>query len=109
MVNPEAQLHELSLHDYLRDVDDPRGYLARCLTEVVLNRFNANGVPKHILHLKRNDIFILTWVLKASDLATNISSHIIKARILDDNPSILCFLFIPRIPFKFKLHANLTK
>ena len=107
MLNPETQLHELSSHDYLCDVDDPQGYLAGCLTEAVLNRFNANGVPKHILHLKRNDICIVTRALKASDLATNtrvkilsISSHIIKARTLDDNPRTV---LIPRIRFKFKL------
>ena len=106
-LNSQEQFHELNSNDYLCDVDDPHGYLARCLSETVLNRFNANGVPRHVLHLKVNDICIVTRALKTSDLATNtrvkilsISSRIIKARTLDDNPRNL---IIPRICFKFKL------
>jgi hypothetical protein len=106
-LNSQEQLHELNSNDYLCDVDDPHGYLARCLSETVLNRFNANGVPRHVLHLKVNDICIVTRALKTSDLATNtrvkilsISSRIIKARTLDENPRNI---IIPRIRFKFKL------
>ena len=45
-LKPQEQIYELNSHDYLCDVDDPYGYLARCLSETVLNSFNANGVPK---------------------------------------------------------------
>ena len=82
-------------------------HLAQCLNEEVLNTFNANGVPKHILKLKVNDICIVTRSLKASEIATNsrvriilISSRIIKAELLNDTNRIV---LIPRIRFKFKL------
>ena len=106
-INPEQHIHQLASHDYLCDVDDPFGYLASCLNEDVLNTFNANGVPKHILKLKVNDICIVTRSLKASEIATNsrvriisISSRIIKAELLNDSKRIV---LIPRIRFKFKL------
>ena len=74
---------------------------------IVLNRLNANGVPRHVLHLKINDICIVTRALKTGDLATNarvkilsISTRIIKARTLDDSPRNV---IISRIHFKFKL------
>jgi len=70
-LNPEQNIHELKSHDYLCDVDDPYGHLANCLTEDVLNNFNANGVPKHILKLKINDICTVTRALKTSEIATN--------------------------------------
>lgn len=72
----------------------------------MLNSFNANGVPKHVLQLKVDDICILC-ALKASDLATNtrvkilsITSRVIRARTLDENPRNV---IIPRVRFKFKL------
>jgi len=106
-LNPAQEIYELASHDYLCDVDDPFGYLANCLDETTLNKFNANGIPKHILRLKINDICIVTRALKASDIATNsrvkilsISSKVIKAQLLDEsNRTVL----IPKIRFKFKL------
>lgn len=81
--------------------------MARCLSETVFNSFNANGVPKHVLRLKVDDICIVTRALKTSDLVTNtrakilsISSRVIRARTLDKNPRNL---FILRILFKSKL------
>ena len=101
------EIYESASHDYLCDVDDPFGYLANCLDETTLNKFNANGVPKHILHLKINSICIVTRALKSSDIATNsrvkilsISSKVIKAQCLDESNRIV---LIPRIRFKFKL------
>jgi hypothetical protein len=106
-INPEQHIHQLASHDYLCDVDDPFGYLASCINEDVLNTFNANGVPKHILKLKVNDICIVTRSLKTSEIATNsrvriisISSRVIKAELLNDSKRIV---LIPRIRFKFKL------
>ena len=107
LLNPIQEIHELSSHDYLCDVDDPFGYLANCLDEMTLNKFNANGIPKHILRLKINDICIVTRALKASDIATNsrvkflsISSKVIKAQLLDESNRIV---LTPKIRFKFKL------
>ena len=106
-INPEQQIYHLPSHDYLCDVDDPFGYLACCLNEDVLNTFNANGVPKHILKLKINDICIVTRSLKSGNISTNsrvriiaISSHVIKAELLSDSNRIV---LIPKIRFKFKL------
>ena len=77
------------------------------LNENVLNTFNANGVPKHILKFKVNDICTVTRALKTSEIATNsrvriisIASRVIKAELLDDSNRIV---LIPRIRFKFKL------
>ena len=87
-INLEQQNYESPSHDYLCDVDDPFGYLESCLNEDALNTYNPNGVPKHILKLKVNDICIVTRSLKASEIATNsrvriisISSRIIKAEL----------------------------
>lgn len=107
VLNPQEMCHEILSHDYLCDVDDPHGYLSACLTEEILNSFNANGIPKHVLRLKVDDICIVTRSLKTSEIATNtrvkilsISSKIIKVRTLDaDNRIVL----IPKIRFKFKL------
>ena len=62
-LNPQELMYELNSHDYLFDVDDPHGYLARCLSETVLNSFNAKSVPKHVLRLKVDDICIVTRAL----------------------------------------------
>ena len=105
--NPN-ETYELYSHDSFCDVDDPHGYLSQCLSESVLNSFNANGVPTHELHLKVNDICLVTRCMKAVDLATNtrvqimsISNRIIRVRVLDDphRPHVL----IPKIRFKFRL------
>jgi len=100
-------VYVLLSHDYLCDVDDPYGYLANCLNENVLNSFNTNGVPKHILKLKVNDICTVTRALKTSEIATNsrvriikISSKVIKAELLDGSSRVV---LIPKIRFKFKL------
>ena len=89
------------------DVDDPHGFLARCLSEYVLNKYNANGVPRHILHLKVDDICIVVRCIKGLDLATNtrvkvihISNQLIRCRVLDGSERIV---LIPRIRFRFKL------
>ena len=106
-LNPSVHLYELKSHDYLCDVDDPYGFLARCLSETVLNTFNASGVPKHTIYLKQNDICTVMRALKSSDVATNcrvrvilINTHIIKVQLLDESERIV---LIPKIKFKFKL------
>ena len=74
---------------------------------MTLNKFNANGIRKHILRLKINDICIVTRALKASGIATNsrvkilsISSKVIKAQLLDESNRIV---LTPKIRFIFKL------
>ena len=106
-MNPRTG-YDLFSHDSFADVDDPNGYLSRCLTEPVLNTFNANGVPTYKLHLKINDICLVTRAIKAIDVATNtrvqiihISDRIVRVQLLSDpqRPPVL----IPKIRFKFTL------
>ena len=99
---------ELFSHDSFCDVDDPHGYLSQCLSESILNDFNANGVPTHKLKFKVNDICLVTRCMKAVNLATNtrvqimsISSRILRVRVLDDPHRSQ--VLIPKIRFKFRL------
>ena len=63
LLNPVEEIHELASHDYLCDVDDPFGYLANCLDETTLNKFNANCIPKRILYYaSRLMIYVLLLV-----------------------------------------------
>ena len=63
LLNPVEEIHELASHDYRCDVDDPFGYLANCLDEMTLNKFNANCIPKHILYYaSRLMIYVLLLV-----------------------------------------------
>ena len=101
------ELWHLRSKDYLCEIDDPHGILANCLNERVLNRFYANGVPKHDLYLKVDDVCIVLRCLKGSDLATNIrvkilniEEFVLRCEVLDGSNRIV---LIPRIRFKFKL------
>ena len=91
------------------DQDDLSGYFLinipgletlylQSLNENVLNTFNANGVPNHILKLKVNDIFDVTRSLKTSEIATNY--RIIKPEPLNYFNRIV---LIPRVRFNFNL------
>jgi ATP-dependent DNA helicase PIF1 len=100
--------HKLISHDSFADTDDPHGYLAELLTESVLNSFNANGVPTHVLNLKVLDIVLITRSMKEIGLATNtrlqiihIGNKVIRAQVINEphRPPVL----IPRIRFKFRL------
>ena len=90
----------LTSNDSFCDVDDPYGYLSRLLSKSVLNNFNSNGVPTHVLCLKVNDICLIARSMKSVGLATN-TRRIVSGRDLDDSnmPTIL----IPKIRFKFRL------
>ena len=106
-LNPH-QINVLFSHDQLCDVDDPHGHLALCLTESVLNKFNSNGIPPHILQLKLFDICFVTRAMKSINLASNsrvkilsISNKIIRVQVLND-PNRRTEL-IPKIRFKFRM------
>jgi hypothetical protein len=94
--------------DVLCEVDDPHGRLQRMLTTAVLNDCNNNGVPPHLLHLKKGDIcLVLRNLSKRHGLVTNkrvrileLMSNSIKVQTLDSNPKVA---IIPRIRFKFRL------
>jgi hypothetical protein len=107
--NNSRDIFQLSSNDSLADVDDPYGYLDRTLSDEILNKFNSNGVPKHILKLKINDICIVLRAMNTMNLATNTririldispAKNIIKAEVLDSTRRIV---LIPRIRFKFRL------
>jgi len=107
--NNSRDIFQLSSNDSLADVDDPHGYLCRTLSDEILNKFNSNGVPKHILKLKINDICIVLRAMNTMNLATNTririldispAKNIIKAEVLDSSRRIV---LIPRIRFKFRL------
>jgi hypothetical protein len=54
------QEHVLLSTDYLADIDDDNGIIKKMLTTRVLNRKNHSSVPPHELHLKLDDVCILT-------------------------------------------------
>lgn len=103
MQSLKLRTYSLYSHDSFCEVDDPYGHLSRYLSESVLNNFNANGVPTHLLKLKVNDICLATRSMKSVGLATNsrvqffaISSRIIRTR----NRS---HILIPKMRLKFRL------
>jgi hypothetical protein len=55
-----SQEHVLLSTDYLADIDDDNGIIKKMLTTRVLNRKNHSSVPPHDLHLKLDDVCILT-------------------------------------------------
>ena len=59
-LNSDQELQTLNSTDEFLDIDDPNGYLQQMLTEEVLNKFNSEGVPPHVLRLKVGDVCMLT-------------------------------------------------
>jgi hypothetical protein len=57
--NP-TETFNLFSHGKFCDVDDHYEHLSRYLSESVLNKCNANGVPTHKLILKVDDICLIT-------------------------------------------------
>lgn len=94
--------------DYLCDVDDEHGHLARLMNEQTLNTFNKNGVPPHKLALKVNDICLITRAMMADNLPSNarvkitkISSKLIWVlTIMEKVPRVVA---LPKIRFKFRM------
>jgi len=98
----------LTSHDELAESDDPHNILRNMLTDDVLNNYNKNGVPPHILKLKVNDTCIVLRNLNKKEGLTNntrvrllqISTKCIRVQTLGE---IKKSFSIPRIRFKFRL------
>ena len=107
-LNPNILLEPLASHDQLTESDDPHNILKQMLTDDVLNNFNNNGVPPHLLQLKVNDICIVLRNLNKKEGLTNNT----RVRILNITPKCIRIqtltsnkksFSIPRIRFKFRL------
>jgi len=100
--------HLLSSEDSLSEVDDPKDILKHMLSEDVLNNFNNNSVPPHMLKLKVGDIcIVLRNLAKKHGLTNNTRVRILKiqqfcvsVQTLGDHPRTFK---IPRIRFHFRL------
>ena len=97
--------------DVLSAVDDPRDVISRMLTTEMLNRFNSDKSPPHILKLCVGDICYLMRTLgRKTKLATNKRVRIlelrkvaIKVQTIENDNSPGEVHFIPRIRFRFTL------
>jgi len=98
----------LASHDELAESDDPYNILRSMLTDDVLNNFNNNGVPPHILTLKVNDTCIVLRNLNKKEGLTNntrvriiaVTSKCIRVQTLGEKKRSFS---VPRIRFKFRL------
>jgi len=98
----------LASHDELAESDDPHNILRSMLTDEVLNNFNNNGVPPHVLSLKINDTCIVLRNLNKKEGLTNntrvrvisITPKCVRVQTFGDNKRTFS---IPRIRFKFRL------
>ena len=101
-------LVSLISHDELAESDDPHDILRNMLTEDVLNNYNKNGVPPHVLNLKINDTCIIQRNLNKKEGLTNnarvriiaITTKCIRVQTLFENKKTFS---LPRIRFKFRL------
>ena len=101
-------LISLASHDELAESDDPHNILRNMLTDDVLNNYNKNGVPPHVLRLKVNDTCIVLRNLNKKEGLTNntkvrviaITTKCIRIQTLAENRKAFS---IPRIRFKFRL------
>jgi len=98
----------LASHDELAESDDPHNILRNMLTDDVLNNYNKNGVPPHILRLKVNDTCIVLRNLNKKEGLTNntrvrilqITTKCIRVQTIGPYKKMFS---IPRIRFKFRL------
>ena len=102
------QLVSLVSHDELAESDDPHDILRTMLTEDVLNNYNKNGVPPHVLNLKVNDTCIILRNLNKKEGLTNntrvriiaITTKCIRVQTLFEKKKTFS---LPRIRFTFRL------
>jgi ATP-dependent DNA helicase PIF1 len=105
----------LTSYDSFNEIDDPNGFFKKMITDEVMNKFNENGKPPHILNLKINDICILLRHVDNEKGLTsntrvrivNIYANSIIIQTLDpQNPitaSLCRFIFYLKLPFKKSL------
>jgi len=106
-MNPNAD-HLLLSDDSLNEVDDPHNILKNMLSEDVLNNFNNNSVPPHLLKLKVGDIcIVLRNLAKKHGLTNNtrvkilnIQQYCISVQTISEHPRSFR---IPRVRFNFRL------
>jgi len=97
--------------DVLNAVDDPRDVISNMLSSEMLNTFNSEKAPPHILKLCVGDICYLMRTLgRKTKLATNQRVRIlelrqfsIKVQTIEANNSPGEVHFLPRIRFRFTL------
>ena len=107
-LNPAIMHEPLASHDQLTESDDPRDILRGMLSDDILNNFNNNGVPPHLLYLKVNDICIVLRNLNKKEGLTNntrvrilnITSKCVRVQTMGCSRKSFS---IPRIRFKFRL------
>ena len=95
--------------DSFEELDDEEGKLNSMLSEETLNSYNSNGVPKHILKLKVNDVCLVVRAIASLKLASNtrvqlISFNLNTVRVKTLNEPKTRYLNLFRIIFKFRLH-----
>ena len=116
-LNPNCSEHETRncmisfSSDVLGAVDDPRDVISGMLTTEILNKFNSDKAPPHVLKLCVGDICYLMRTLgRKTKLATNKRVRILEVRKVavkvqtienDNSPGEVHF--IPRIRFRFTL------
>ena len=104
----EKEVHTLTSTDYLCDVDDEFGHIAKLMSDNTLNSFNKNGVPPHSLTLKVNDICLITRAMMVDNLPSNARVKITKIShkliwvltIMEKHPRVVA---IPKIRFRFRM------
>ena len=97
--------------DVLNAVDDPRDIISSMLTTEILNRFNSDKAPPHMLKLCVGDICYLMRTLgRRTKLATNQRVRIlelrkfsVKVQTIENDSSPGEVYFLPRIRFRFTL------
>ena len=97
--------------DVLSAVDDPRDIISRMLTTEILNNFNSEKAPPHMLKLCVGDICYLMRTLgRKNKLATNKRVRIlqfnkvgIKVQTIENDNSPGEVHYIPRVRFRFTL------
>ena len=106
-MNP-TQMHILKSKDNFSEVDDPKGHLKKMLTSTMLNGFKKVGIPDHELHLKVDDICLITRAINGLGVANNsrvcivnIHLHCVEVSTVGDGAERI--IRIPRILFKFRL------
>ena len=85
-LNPAPLYEPPASHDEHTESHDPHNILRGMLSDDILNNFNNNGVPPHLLYLKVNDICIVLRNLNRKD---GLANHT-RIRILNITSKCIC-------------------